>query len=183
MLKSIIYKSLYGVDGMKVWITLIIFMIFIIVVLPSEAARSQQFFGDTSPPDTFFYYSGEELYRIAGDFDSQGRAYYIRSRFTFDIVWPIVYGLFLWAAIAYFLKSYKYSRARYLVLLPIIGVLLDFLENTGASLVMALYPEKFSPLLHIVPIFTLTKWLSIGASFLALVLLMTTRCIMLFQSR
>ena len=76
----------------------------------------------------------------------------------------------------------KDPRARYLVLLPILGVALDFFENSGASLVMFMYPEKIPSLLYIVPLFTMAKWLSIGASFLVLILLIINHGIGFFKS-
>lgn len=120
---------------------------------------------------------------MAETFGAEGRAYYIRSRFTFDIVWPLAYGIFLWATIAYLGKRLKYTSARYLVLLPILGILLDYMENVGASLVMFMYPAKVPIISHIVPVFTIAKWLSIGSSFIALGLLIIYRGIMVLKLR
>ena len=141
------------------------------VVLPGEAQRSQQYFGGSSTPDTSFIYSGDDLYQMARDFGQEGRAYYIRSRFTFDVFWPMAYGFFLWTAIAYFGKPFRKSACRFALVLPFLGVTLDVLENMGASWVMWAYPERMPLLLWAVPFFTLSKWLVIGGSFAALVLL------------
>ncbi len=172
MLTNIINISYVKMRGTFVFATLIIFMLFILLILPSEAARSEEYFEDTSAPDTSLFYSAEDLYRTARDFGSEGRAYYIRSRFTFDIAWPLAYGAFLWASIAYFGRGLKHTSARHLILLPILGVIFDFMENSGASLVMFMYPERIPVLLFIVPFFTMTKWLMIGASFAAVILLL-----------
>ena len=180
MLKTITNKSYSKVSGSIVLITLIIFMVFIILVLPKESKRSDEYFGDSPVPDSSFIYTEEDLYNMADNFGTEGRAYYIRSRFTFDIVWPLAYGFFLWASIAYFGRAFKHSIIRYTVLLPILGVILDYMENLGASYVMFMYPARTPFLPYVVPIFTLSKWLIIVASFVVLVLLVVYKVYYLF---
>ncbi len=183
MFKNIINISYVKIRVTFVFVTLIIFMLFILLILPSEAARSDEYFGDTSAPDTSFFYSAEDLYRTARDFGSEGRAYYIRSRFTFDIVWPLAYGVFLWASIAYFGRGLKHTIIRYMILLPILAVILDYMENPGASLVMFMYPDRVPVLPSIVAFFTMSKWLTIGASFIVLVSLIICNIITLLQPK
>ena len=116
---------------------------------------------------------------MAGDFGVEGRSYYIRSRFTFDVVWPLVYGVFLWAGIAYFGRPLRdsvrhtHSFARYAPVLPLLAVLLDFLENSSASLVMYFYPDRLPVVSALTPAFTFTKWVSVNLSFAALAILAT----------
>ncbi|AOM82291.1 hypothetical protein [Salisediminibacterium beveridgei] len=162
---------------------IVIFALFMLIVLPSEAERSSDYFGDTSAPDTLFLYSGDELYSIAREFGSEGRSYYIQSRFTFDIVWPLAYGFFLWSGIAYFSRNIRKQCAQYLSLLPVFGVILDFLENSSASLVMYVYPLRIPVLTEIVTLFTMTKWITIGASFVILILLIVYRIVLIPKKR
>jgi len=51
--------------------------------------------------------------------------------------------------------------------LPVLAVSLDFFENTSASIVMFLYPDRVPVLPHLVPVFTFGKWVAIGLSFTA----------------
>ena len=150
------------------WIFLLgvsVFFLFLLFVLPAEAARSTEYFGGVDAPDTQFFYTGDDLVRIASAFGAEGRAYYIRSRFTFDVVWPLAYGFFLWSGIAW-LKGLIGNRLfRYLPLIPVAAVLLDFLENSGASLVMYVYPARIPIITGLIPFFTTLKWLIIGVSF------------------
>ena len=168
---SVIMQSYQRISGKMLVLALVIFLFFLFQVLPAEVQRSQQYFGDSTVPDTSLIYSGEDLYQMAGDFGQAGRAYYVRSRFTFDVVWPMAYGFFLWAATAYFGRPLRNGVGRYTILLPFMGVFLDLLENTGASLVMRVYPDRIPLLLAVVPLFTLSKWLVIGASFASIVVL------------
>jgi len=141
------------------------FVVFLAVILPEEASRNAAYFGDNPTPDGSFSYSAADLYEMASAYGEEGRRYYIRSRFTFDVVWPLAYGWFLWAGIAYFGRALERSAASYAVLLPLLAVALDFMENTSASVVMFVYPEQVPVLAHVVPVFTAAKWLAVGSSF------------------
>ena len=147
------------------------FIVFLTVILPEEASRSTAYLGDNPTPDGSFIYSSADLYDMASAYGAEGRRYYIRSRFTFDIVWPLAYGWFLWTGITYFQQGIPNARVKYSVLLPLLAVLLDFTENTSASVVMFLYPDRVPVLSHLVPIVTFGKWVVIGVSFTVLGLL------------
>jgi hypothetical protein len=54
-------------------------------------------------------------------------------------------------------------------LLPITGVIFDLLENITTSLVMAFYPAQLLVIGTLAPVFTLVKWLLLGASVLLLI--------------
>ena len=155
------------------WITLgavIIFVLFTAVVLPAQSARGPASDAEIGSPDTSFFYSPDDLYRMADAYGQAGRSAYIRARFTFDVVWPLVYLLFLGATI-----SWVYGRAfdpgswqRRANLAPVLGVLFDYLENLTTSLVMWRYPAP-TPLVDILaPIFTALKWVFVGGSFVLL---------------
>ncbi|MGD7044411.1 hypothetical protein [Jeotgalibacillus proteolyticus] len=142
-----------------------IFAFFIAVVLPAESERSEETSGSSRSPDTGFLYSSQELYSIADEYGDEGRTAYIRSRFTFDIIWPLVYTFFLTAAITFFMRPVSSVGLKTLNLLPTAGMLFDFLENMAASLVMYRFPSSTPIVAQITPIFTLIKWLCIYASF------------------
>lgn len=148
------------------------FVVFLTVILPEEASRNAAYFGDNPTPDGSFIYSASDLYEMANVYGEAGRRYYVRSRFTFDVVWPLAYGWFLWAGLAYFGQSIADSRSRYTVLLPILAVSLDFMENISASIVMVLYPDRAPVIAHLAPMFTTGKWVMIGVSFIAFGLLL-----------
>jgi len=147
------------------------FIVFLTVILPEEASRNAAYFGENPTPDGSFVYAASDLYDMASAYGEEGRQYYIRSRFTFDIVWPLAYGWFFWAGIAYFGQATENSTVRYTVLLPILAVLLDFMENTSASVVMFFYPDRVPVIPHLVPVFTFGKWAVIGLSFIVFGLL------------
>jgi hypothetical protein len=146
---------------------LLIFLLFSALVLPQQAEKAEQETGVSDSPDTSFFYSASELYRMAESYGEQGRQAYIRARFTFDLVWPLVYGLFLTTAISWvfgraFAPDSRWQRAN---LAPLLGALFDYLENLATSLVMLRYPEQTAVVDALAPVFTALKWSLIGASF------------------
>lgn len=151
---------------------LIVFLLFTALVLPGQSATAEQVAGDAGSPDTSFFYSAGELYQMAEAYGEQGRSDYIRARFTFDLIWPLVYILFLVTAI-----SWVYSKAfppgskwQWANLAPLFGALFDYLENVSTSLVMARYPAQTAVIAALAPAFTMLKWVFLGASFALLLI-------------
>jgi hypothetical protein len=91
--------------GWVALIALVIFLSFSALVLPSQSANAEIDSQGVGSPDLSFYYSPDELYSMAEAYGEAGRDAYVRARFTFDVVWPIVYTLFLSTAL-----SWLYTR-------------------------------------------------------------------------
>lgn len=147
-----------------------LFVLFLGLVLPSQAASARQNTGVDEAPDSSLVYSSADLYRMAELYGAEGRAAYIRARFTFDVIWPLVYTSFLSTAL-----SWVYGRAfapgspwRYANLSPILGALFDYGENLSTSLVMARYPARTPVVDLLAPVLTFVKWLFVNGSFLLL---------------
>ncbi len=159
----------YLASGPVLVIALLIFAIFIVVILPNMAGRLTELTGTDISPDTSFIYSAKDLYSMADAYGAAGREYYIYSRFTFDLIWPAAYLFFLATAISFLLRiTSPYNHLRLLNLPPFAGVVLDLLENSGASLLMYRYPLPTPVIAELTPIFTILKWTFISISFTAL---------------
>jgi len=155
------------------WVTLValvIFVLFAALVLPKQASTAESNTGDEWTPDLSFYYTGDELYQLAHSYGEDGRAAYIHARFTFDLIWPLVYLLFLTTGISWlFRKAFAPGNALLLLnLAPLIGTIFDYLENIATSIVMARYPTPSAAAGSIAPIFTMLKWVFVGGSCLLL---------------
>lgn len=151
--------------------SLLIFLLFTVLVLPGLASRSEVATGSLGSPDTSFYYSADELYQMAESYGKEGRAEYVRARFTFDLVWPLVYGFFLSVGISWISRK-AYSEGSALQsanMVPVLGVLLDYLENISTSLVMARYPNSTPVLDRLATLFTMLKWVFVVGSFALLI--------------
>ncbi|NLN69992.1 MAG: hypothetical protein GX142_04305 [Chloroflexi bacterium] len=159
--------------GPLAMICLVVFLIFSSLILPDQNARAKAYAGDLGTPDTSLYYTAAELYRMAEGYGPQGRTAYIRARFTFDVVWPLVYLAFLVTALSWLINRAKLGKTSWvqLNLLPIASVIFDGLENGAAAIVMARYPQTTSVLDHLAGVFTLLKWLLTSACALAIVYL------------
>lgn len=143
-----------------------LFALFIVFVLPQVATYSNEALGDSVSPDTSLFYSAKDIYQMAENYGPSGRAAYINLRWTFDLVWPLIYTLFLvlWIIkLSQYLSFYKVTR--FLFILPIIGMVLDFLENIGATIIMYRYPLSSRIIATITPVMTFLKWITLSESF------------------
>lgn len=156
------------------WLTLAalgIFLLFTALVLPRQAASAEMSSGGAGSPDTSFYYASQELYRMAEAYGEQGRQAYLQARWSFDLLWPVVYALFLSTALSWlFVRAAPPDSAwRLLNLFPTAGLLFDYLENISTSLVMYRYPQPTPLAASLAPLFTMLKWIFVGGSFFLLV--------------
>lgn len=150
---------------------LIIFLLFTALVLPGQSRQAESSAGGAGSPDTSFFYAPSDLYAMAEAYGPEGRQAYVRARATFDVAWPIAYTLFLGTAISWlFGKAFPPgSPWRLANLVPVLGLLLDYLENASTSLVMARYPARTPVIDLLAPLFTAAKWVFVAGSFLVLV--------------
>lgn len=149
-------------------ISLLVMVAFLIFVLPAQAADAASQSGSENSPDTSFFYSPNDLYQMAQDYGESGRQAYIRARWTFDLIFPLVYTSFLAFGISWFVgrlqgwaPAWKFTN-----LLPVLGGVFDLLENTATSLAMAAYPARPGGILFAASLFTPVKWILVSGSFL-----------------
>ena len=154
--------------GRVVLIALVTFLLFTALVLPRQASAADRSAGGAGSPDMSFSYSAQDLYQMAEAYGQQGRAAYVRARFTFDLIWPLVYTFFLATAISWLLRGASTSLLHRLNLVPIFGALLDYLENISTSLVMLRYPQPTAIVDRLAPFLTLSKWILVYGSFVVL---------------
>ena len=85
-------STFYKISTWKiVLLTLIIFVAFTALVLPGQSAEADKFGEDVGSVDTSMYYTPDNLFEIAEAYGEAGRTAYIRARWTFDVLWPLVY--------------------------------------------------------------------------------------------
>ena len=155
------------------WLTLtalLVFLTFSTLVLPRQATSSETNTADAGTPDLSFYYSSSDLYRMAEAYGEAGRDAYIWVRFTFDLLWPLVYTFFLTTAISWLYAKTFFADSRWQLanLVPLLGMLFDYMENISTSLVMFRYPGRTPVVDWLAPLFTSLKWILITGSFVLL---------------
>ncbi|MFN2236402.1 MAG: hypothetical protein ACK2U1_19410 [Anaerolineales bacterium] len=150
---------------------LTIFVLFSVLILPAQSSQADEISGETGSPDMSFFYSSQNLFNMAEAYGEQGRTDYIRARFTFDLVWPLVYGFFLSSSISWLIKRAELSEKPLglLNLVPVLGVLFDYFENITTSWVMFRYPQHAMFPAMLAPFLTATKWIFVGGSFVILI--------------
>ncbi len=171
--------------GWVVLMALMVFFLFIVLVLPNQAGKSETDFGDIGSPDLSFYYNADDLYRMAEAYGEEGRQSYVRARYTFDLVWPLVYTIFLitgisWVTRRAFAVGSLWLRAN---LVPIPGAIFDYLENVSTSVVMVRYPAQTGVLDGIATVFTMAKWVFIYLSFVLLLIGLVTGSLAWIRSK
>lgn len=148
-----------------------VFIVFSALVLPSQAATAESYTAGAGSPDTSLLYSADDLYRMADAYGDYGRRLYVHSRFTFDLIWPLVYAIFLATAISWAYGGTFSSRSPWQLanLAPVLGAAFDYLENASTSLVMLRYPHPAPVVATFAPGFTFIKWIFVGGSFALLI--------------
>ncbi|MFU8793180.1 MAG: hypothetical protein ACNA7K_04060 [Acholeplasmataceae bacterium] len=157
--------------GRLALLSTVVFIVFVLTVLPSEAQKSTDM-GLLVSPDTLFHYTASRLYEIAQSYGMIGRQFYVRQRFTFDLIWPVIYTSFTFFTTLYFI--YKLDRiryARFLLSFSVLAFVFDLLENISLSIVMTRYPKETFLIDHLAGFMTAMKWVTLSLSFLMLFIL------------
>lgn len=149
---------------------LAVFLLFSVLVLPGQSGQAAEYAEGAGSPDMSLLYSPNDLYRMAEAYGEEGRAAYVRARFTFDVIWPIVYALFLTTAVSWVYGKAFLPRSGWQLanIAPLLGALFDYLENISAAIVMLRYPDPTIVVDTLAPVFTLVKWVFLGGSFVLL---------------
>ncbi|HAE22034.1 MAG TPA: hypothetical protein DCG47_06900 [Spirochaetaceae bacterium] len=130
------------------------FVVFAFTVLPAKAADAALYTPPGASFDTSLFYTPAEAIERAVSYGEEGRSAYIFDRWTFDLVFPLIYGLFMLSAWAFSLKRLAPGGAitdrvragaeksgeakpgyRWL-LVPALGIAFDFAENSAVTLLM-----------------------------------------------
>jgi hypothetical protein len=164
---------------------LVVFLLFTVFVLPGQSSRTEADTGGGSSPDMSFYYTADDLYQMAEAYGEEGRQAYVRARFTFDLIWPIVYMMFLCTGISWvyhraFALSTLWQRAN---IVPVLGMLFDYLENISTSVVMIRYPRPTAGVDILAAVFTLVKWIFVNGSFVLLLIGMAVGAVRWVRAR
>ncbi len=170
MLKSVSDKLFSIANGRVTLASLILFAVFIGYILPAQAAKAEAYSHSAGSPDSLFFYSAADLYQMAEVYGPEGRAAYVQTRVTFDMVWPLAYLFFLGAALSWSLGRAlpAGNRWRLLNLFPVLGWLFDMCENLATSVVMLTFPKE-TFFASLAPLFTPLKWFFVNGSFLILI--------------
>ncbi len=161
------------------WLVLVLLaglLYFNAVILPNQQAKIQADSGNTPPIDLQFFYTPDKVYSMVASYGDEGRASYRLFELTGDIIYPIIYTLFLTLAMTWLFERgfsstsemHKYNAA------PFGAWLFDLFENLGIVAMLSVYPSTPALLAWVSAIFTLVKWLFVGGSIVLLLVGLVT---------
>lgn len=123
----------------------ILFLLFMALVLPGQSVEAARTSPEGASFDLSLFYTPAEALDRAAAHSIEGRFAYIADRWSFDLAFPLVYGLFACAGWAFALERLGERAAaqrRRLVLVAALGPFFDFTENIAATVLMASVPDR-----------------------------------------
>jgi len=160
------------VSTKQVVIFAIVFVLFTAIALPYVSALTTRVIGVAESPDTSFAFSASHIMGIVESYGIDGRLFYVLMRWTFDVVWPLIYTLFLGSAIAYLARRSHCRFGYKLLFVVLLAVFFDVFENINATIIMLLFPTEAIIFVFLLMIASLLKWIFIGISFTFVILLL-----------
>jgi hypothetical protein len=97
----------------------------------------------------------------------EGREIYCRTQLLYDFAFPVVYatGFAVVLALSYRHTGPAFPHFRFVLAVPALAVLFDWLENVFLFFLIRRYPAEFSPdQVQLASAFTQLKWLAVFAS-------------------
>lgn len=178
MLKNISDKILKWECFRTNTIFLVLLLITILVFQWAAAYLSQLAGVETKPLDLEFFFTADRAYELIGTYNEALRNFYIPFELTADIIYPILYGLYLALLISFLLKinfqDIDNQSIRFLNLLPLGASLFDFFENFGIVILVANHQTRLDTLANLTGIIGGIKWIFALLSFLVLLILFSS---------
>lgn len=147
------------------------FLIFLFLVLPLLSIGTWAYTGTWSSPDTFFIPSQANLFSVAEIYGQSGAVFYLFTRLSIDLIWPLVYYAFFLYVIKQLIHKEELKKLFSVILL--VALIFDYLENISASIFLLSYPTGRSLLSILLMFFTSIKWLALIVEVIAILFFLT----------
>jgi hypothetical protein len=124
--------------------SIVLFGLFMALVLPGQSAKVTEGTPEGASFDTSFFYTPARAFDRAAAHTPEARFAYIVARWSFDLAFPLAYGLFALAGWAFGLARLgpSLSARPRLALVALLGLAFDFAENIAATVIMASVPAR-----------------------------------------
>ena len=130
------------------------------------------------PLDLKFTHSPEVTYKTFNAMSSEQRKGYMIGELTTDIIYPIIYTLFL-----SFSLLLLFNGSRIIPIIPHGALIADVFENLSIFPLLKMYPKEIDWLAWVSSIFTTIKWLFVFISLLLLIAGLLRKFILLISSK
>ncbi len=127
------------------------------------------------PLDVMFFYTPAKAFAMIEKYTTAGRSFYTKVELSVDILYPIVYTLFLGLLLSWlFQRAFPSNSPRQKWNVTPVGAwLFDLLENIAIVSLLAIYPSKPTFIAWLAMLFGTLKWafvlISIGLAIWGLV--------------
>jgi hypothetical protein len=161
MLNAISQKLHAWTTGWRVFLLFIADVVMMGYIMPvSSAILALAANNSVLPLDLMFLYTPAEAFAMIEKYGPAGRALYIKIELSVDIIFPIVYTLFLGLLISWlFQRAFKPdSKMQKWNVAPVGAWLFDLLENIGIVTMLSLYPSQPELLAWLTMLLGLVKW-------------------------
>jgi hypothetical protein len=158
--------------GRIIFAFLALMLLFAIVIVPMIQGRLESSSGGSGPIDLLLSYTPEKAYSMIESYGDDGRSLYRTFAMTGDVIYPVVYSIFLGLLITWlFQRSFtSNSKLQILNTVPLGAWLFDWLENINIVTMLSLYPSSPTTVAKLASICTTIKW-GFGAVGILLVLI------------
>jgi hypothetical protein len=102
----------------------------------------------------------DTLYDWAGEYGAEGRRTFIKTWLTYDFFWPLSFTTLYLVFIGIALRYVHGSKAARLCGLAIVTLLMDYLENILAIIIMSQYPSRLEVVAWGLAFANALKWIS-----------------------
>jgi hypothetical protein len=147
-------------SGRTILILLGLYLLFTFVVFAPLIQQIKALSGGIGMIDTEYTYTPEKAFQMVAAYGEQGRLLYAAATLTADLLYPVVYSLFLSLLILFtFGRIFSPgSPLQGLVYLPFLAALADYLENASVVTLLASFPHQPLLVAQAANLFTGLKW-------------------------
>ena len=123
-------------------------------------------YGEFTMPDTRIAYTMTELEAILSSISSEGMSIWTQVHLL-DYIFPLTYSFAMAFGILLELRRAYPDRdnLKFLIFLPLLGCLMDYLENIFVLSQILSYPNLSEPIIILASAFTTTKWVFLALGF------------------
>lgn len=144
-----------------------LFLFFSLYLFPAYQSEINELIGkEFQLLDTRFSYTKADVLLTFEEIGAKGRAQYKFISGCIDMIYPIVYGLFLSLLLLMLAKKIPNRKGRLLCCIPFIAVLFDYIENASVLRMLNTYPNITDLQIMIGSTATSMKWTFIVLSLL-----------------
>jgi uncharacterized membrane protein len=157
--------------GRRVLVLFCMLLVFVSMILPWVAARLAAYSGGGPSIALNVGVAPADLAAALDALGPDGRAFYALFLLSGDVVWPLVYALFLSTLLAWLFARGLSPASPFhrLIIVPFLALAADYAENVGILALILVFPARVDGIAQLTSTFQVLKWSLIGVSGLLVV--------------